>query len=137
MKRAIKWLTVSVAVIAVLWFGGEFALTAWIAHKMNDEAHSMHEGHVIVDEIKAHDKTINANWSTSEGRALVRIYGVTDVNRQDMVLAWAKSLKERGRITRPVKVAFYERENMITTVDSKGFSGGHRGPELEIRAVMF
>ena len=66
MKRAIKWLAAIIAAVIVPGVAGDFALTAWIAHKKNDEAYSMREGHVIVDEIKAHDPSINATWTTDE-----------------------------------------------------------------------
>ena len=107
MKRAIRWLAVSIAVVAVLWFGGQFALTAWIAHKMTNEAHSMHEGHIIVDEIKAHDPTVNATWTnTDDGQPNVVVRKVFDPDKQDTIIAWAKAVKQQGRVHRHITIDF-------------------------------
>ena len=104
MKRAIKWLVGIVAAIIVV---GDFALTAWVAHKKNDEAHSMHEGHVIVDEIKAHDPFINATWTTDDrGQPDVVIRNVFDFDKQEAIIAWAKAVKRQGRVQRHIVIDF-------------------------------
>jgi hypothetical protein len=107
MKRAMKWLAAIVATVIVLGVAGDFALTAWIAHKKNEEAHSMHEGHVIVDAIKAHDPSINATWTTDErGQPDVVIRNVFDSDKQDAIIAWAKAVKSQGLVQRRIVMDF-------------------------------
>jgi hypothetical protein len=107
MERTIKWLVTIVAALIVVGFAGNFALTAWIAHKKNDEAHSMYEGHVIVDEIKAHDPSINATWTTDDhGQPDVVIRNVFDSDKQEAIIAWAKAAKNQGRVQRHIVIDF-------------------------------
>jgi len=107
MKRAIKWLAAIIAAVIVAGVAGDFALTAWIAHKKNDEAHSMREGHVIVDEIKAHDPSINATWTTDErGQPEIVIRNVFDSDKQEAIIAWAKAVKSQGRVRRRIVIDF-------------------------------
>ncbi len=107
MKRAIRWFVAIVLLVLAIRFGGDWLLTAWIAHNKNYEAHSMHEGHVIVDEIKAHEPSINATWVTDDrAQPNVVIRNVFDRRQQDMILSWAKAVKAQGRVQRHITVDF-------------------------------
>jgi hypothetical protein len=105
--RALRWFGVAVIAVVVLWCTASWALTAWIAHRKNYEARSMHEAHMIADEIKAQDPSINAYWTTDD-RALpdVVIRDVSDRAKQDEILAWAKALKNTGRVERHITINF-------------------------------
>jgi hypothetical protein len=107
MRRAISWMVAIVLALAVVRYGGEWALTAWVAHKKNYEAHSMHEGHVIVDEIKVHDPSINVTWTNDDhGQPDVVVRNVFDREKQDAILSWAKAVKREGRVKRHITVDF-------------------------------
>ena len=107
------------------------------------DAEDMRQGKLIVEDLKARDKSINAGWrsgarllSYSYGGPVISVYAVTEPARQDAILAKIREMQRNGLITRKVEVLFYERENMIyTPVDKKGFWGARRGPERLIRDV--
>jgi len=102
-----KWFAAIVSTVIVLGVAGDVALTAWIAHNKNEEAHAMHEGHVIVDGIKAHDPSINATWTTDErGQPDVVIRNVFDSDRQEAIIAWAKAMKSQGLVRRRIVIDF-------------------------------
>ena len=67
----------------------------------------MREGHVIVDEIKAHDPSINATWTTDErGQPEIVIRNVFDSDKQEAIIAWAKAVKSQGRVRRRIVIDF-------------------------------
>ena len=107
MKRATGWLGAIVVFIIIVRFGGNGLITAYVAHGKNYDAHSMHEGHLIVDEIKAHDPSINATWTTgNHAQPNVVIRNVFDPAKQDMIISWAKAMKAQGRVRRHVTIDF-------------------------------
>jgi hypothetical protein len=106
MKRTLKRITAIAVIAAAAIFGGNTALTAWITWHKNYQAHSMHEGHVIVDEIHAHDPSINATWTTDGDQPNVVIRNVFDREKQDTILAWAKAVKQQGRVHRRISLDF-------------------------------
>jgi hypothetical protein len=107
VKRVIKWFIFAAIAVVALRFGGQWALTAWIGHKKNSEAHSMHEGHIIVDEIKAHDPSINATWTNDDrGQPNIVIRNVFDRETQDAIVSWAQAVKTAGRVRRHITIDF-------------------------------
>jgi hypothetical protein len=105
--KALSWGIAIILVLIVARYGGDWALRAWIAHGKNYEAHSMHENHVIVDEIKAHDPSVNATWTTDDdAQPDVVIRNVLDRDKQDAILAWAKAVKQQGRVRRRISLDF-------------------------------
>jgi hypothetical protein len=103
MKLAIKW---PVGIIGGIVLAG-LGFNAWIAWGMNREAYQMHEGHIIVDEIKAHDSTISVTWGTTDGHPEVVVRGVFEPDKQDTILGWAKAVKNQGRVHRPITLEFH------------------------------
>ena len=107
MKHAVGWLVAVIVLILIVRFGGNSLVTAYVAHAKNYEAHSMHEAHLIVDEIKAHDPSINATWTTgNHGQPNVVIRNVSDPAYQDMIISWAKAVKVQGRVRWHVTIDF-------------------------------
>ena len=69
----------------------------------------MHEGHVIVEQIKAQDPSINATWTLDDnGQPDVVIRNVFDRENQDVILAWAKAVKQQGRVHRRISLDFQQ-----------------------------
>jgi hypothetical protein len=81
-------------------------------------------------------KTINA-WCRNSGCAAeIRVYAVTDAEQQNAIIRWIEDFKAHGQVNRPVRLRFYERENMIYMPGNKpGFWGWRRGPEKIVRTV--
>lgn len=66
----------------------------------------------------------------------VQIYGVTDLNQQDVLVAHLRLARQRLK-TRMIIVDFYEKENWKPWSDpATGRSGGERGPETAIRRTV-
>ena len=107
MKRVVCWLIAIIVVLVAVRFGGGWLVTTWVAHGKNYEAHSMHEGHLIVDEIKAHDSSINATWTTdNRSQPNVVIRNVFEPAKQDLIISWAKAVKSQGRVRRHITIDF-------------------------------
>jgi len=68
----------------------------------------MHEGHIIVDEIRNRDPTIRATCSTADGNPEIVVRNEFDPRRQDMIIAWAKALKREGRVHRSITIEFHK-----------------------------
>ncbi len=67
----------------------------------------MHEAHLIVDEIKAHDASLNATWTIDDDHLPdVVIRNVFDHAKQEEILAWARSAKASGRVQCRVTIDF-------------------------------
>jgi hypothetical protein len=122
---------VAVVIVAILFIFPIRSLWS-IASK----ADAIRQGKMIVDDIKAHDKTINA-WCRNSGcAAKIRVYAVTDADQQNAIIRWIEDFKAHGQVNRPVRLRFYERENMIYMPGNKpGFWGWRRGPEKIVRTV--
>jgi hypothetical protein len=114
----------AILVIAVV-FSAVAILNAWVGWHKNDQARQMHEGHIIVNEIKAHDPTISATWSTAGNHPEVVVRNVFDVKKQDMIVGWAKGVKQQGRVRRRITLEFH-----------KEITGNHV-PDTILRAVEF
>jgi hypothetical protein len=135
MKRAITWCIAVAAVIIAI------SVVLPLHVQVGYDAEDMRQGKLVVDDIKAQDKTINASWrsgarllSYTYGGPVISVYAVTDSDHQDAIVGCIREMKQRGLVNRTVRILFYERENMIyTPVDKKGFWGAHRGPEKLIR----
>jgi hypothetical protein len=109
MRRAVKYVGVVLALAGAAAFGLVVGPSIWIAWAKNREAHCMHEGHVIVDQIKAQDPSINATWTLDDdGQPDVVIRNVFDREKQDMILAWAKAVKQQGRVHRRISLDFQQ-----------------------------
>lgn len=128
------WLIAPVAVVTVATILFIFPIRSlW---STASKADAIRQGKMIVDDIKAHDKTINA-WCRSSGCAAeIRVYSVTDADQQNAIIRWIEDFKAHGQVNRPVKLRFYERENIIYMPgDRPGFRGSRRGPEKIVRTV--
>jgi hypothetical protein len=65
----------------------------------------------------------------------LKIYGVTDHDRQDAVIETLKRYRHQAH-TKPLRVQFYEKENWQTWSNpATGVHGGRRGPEIPLRVV--
>jgi hypothetical protein len=106
MKEVLKWLLGVGATLLVVAIAGDIAFTAWITQHKNHEAHLMHEAHVIVDEIHAHDASINATWTVDDDTPNVVVRNVFDRGKQDQILAWAQAAKQQGRVHRRISLDF-------------------------------
>lgn len=128
-----KWFIGAVAVtVTAILFYFPIRLLCSVACKEED----IRQGKNIVDDIKEHDKTINAGWRDGGCSANIRVYAVTDPTQQNAIISWIKQFKSRGEVNRRVKLTFYARENMIYMPGNKpGFWGWRRGPEKIIRSV--
>jgi hypothetical protein len=128
------WLVAPVAVVTVATILFIFPIRSiW---SIASKADAIRQGKMIVDDIKAHDKTINAWCRNSGGAAEIRVYAVTDANQQNAIIRWIENFKARGQVNRPVKLRFYERENMIYMPGNRpGSWGWRRGPEKIVRTV--
>jgi len=128
------WLVAPVAVVTVATILFIFPIRSiW---SIASKADAIRQGKMIVDDIKAHDKTINAWCRNSGGAAEIRVYAVIDANQQNAIIRWIEDFKARGQVNRPVKLRFYERENMIYMPGNRpGSWGWRRGPEKIVRTV--
>jgi hypothetical protein len=104
MKSALKWFVGVVGGLVIAWFG----IGAWMAWGIHREAYQMHEGRIVVDEIKAHNSTIGVTWGTTDGHPEVVVRNVFDSDKQDMIIAWAKAVKNQGRVHRPITLEFHK-----------------------------
>ena len=68
----------------------------------------MHASRIVVDEIKAHNSTISVIWGTTDGHPEVVVRNVFDPDKQDMIIAWAKAVKNQGRVHRPIALEFHK-----------------------------
>ena len=99
MKRVLKAIGATLAIVAAVAFGLMVGPSVWIAWGKNREAHAMHQGRVIVDDIKTHDPSVSATWTLDDdGYPNVAICNVFDREHQDAILAWAKAVKQRGAV---------------------------------------
>jgi hypothetical protein len=128
------WLIAPVAVVTVATILFIFPIRSlW---SIASKADAVRQGKMIVDDIKAHDKTINAWCKNSGPAAEIRVYAVTDADRQNAIIRWIEDFKAHGQVNRPVKLRFYERENMIYMPGNRpGFGGWRRGAEKVVRTV--
>jgi hypothetical protein len=104
MKSALKWVVGVVGGLVIAWV----RTGVWMAWAINHEAYQMHEGHIIVDEIKVHNSAISVTWGTTDGHPEVVVRNVFESDKQDMIVAWAKAVKNQGRVHRPITLEFHK-----------------------------
>ncbi len=84
---------VAVVIVAILFIFPIRSLWS-IASKVD----AIRQGKMIVDDIKAHDKTINA-WCRNSGCAAeIRVYAVTDADQQNAIIRWIEDFKAHGQV---------------------------------------
>jgi hypothetical protein len=92
------WLTAPVAVITVATILFIFPIRSlW---SIASKADAIRQGKMIVDDIKAHHKRINAWCRNSGGDAEIRVYAVTDADQQNAVIRWIEDFKANGQVNR-------------------------------------
>jgi hypothetical protein len=100
--------------------------------KIREKGHQMQQGKLIVDNIRDHDATIEAYWSPG---VTIRVYGITESTRQEIVISWVNDLKKQRLIDRSVRVAFYKQRNIKRVPLGPRAWTEEEGPEELIRLV--
>jgi len=119
MKRALKYLGITLALAGAAGFGLILGPSILIAWGRTGKHTAMHQGHVIVDYIRAHDQSINATWTLDDdGQPDVVIRNVFDREKQDAILGWAKAVKERGRVRGHIALDFQKEIPHSTAPDT-------------------
>src|SRR5436305_1795718 len=76
------------------------AVTCWLTLRLKNIVydHPRHRQQVgrIIEEIKKHDEWLTFYWSSGWGRIYIDVYEVTDEARQDQIVGWVRTLRERG-----------------------------------------